>query len=161
MWGSEMCRSYRSVQDRGSTLDSISVLGPILGGVLEVTLGLVSDTVSALAGAFGGDGVLDSLLSVVGDVGLVPIDTATGPNIMRVRYNEDENGDRTIPPVGYIVDTPDGPVFRITFDLLFDAPALSLPLGREPNGKCLPRSRVHILRSPRSTLSISTGATSQ
>lgn len=133
-----------NVLDGGSTLDSIPVLGPILGGVLEVTLGLVNDTVSALAGEFGGDGVLDSLLSVVGDVGLVPIDTATGPNIMRVRYNEDENGDRTIPPVGYIVDTPDGPVFRITFDLLFDAPALSLPLGLEHNVKGLPIDSVDL-----------------
>lgn len=133
-----------NVLDGGSTLDSIPVLGPILGGVLEVTLGLVNDTVSALAGEFGGDGVLDSLLSVVGDVGLVPIDTATGPNIMRVRYNEDENGDRTIPPVGYIVDTPDGPVFRITFDLLFDAPALSLPLGLEHNVKGLPIDNVDL-----------------
>ena len=127
-----------NVLDGGSTLDSIPVLGPILGDVLEVTLGLVNDTVSALAGEFGGDGVLDSLLSVVGDVGLVPIDTATGPNIMRVRYDEDENGNRTIPPVGYIVETPDGPVFRITFDLLFDAPGLSLPLGLEHNVKGLP-----------------------
>ena len=133
-----------NVLDGGSTLDSIPVLGPILGGVLEVTLGLVNDTVSALAGEFGGDGVLDSLLSVVGDVGLVPIDTATGPNIMRVRYNEDENGDRTIPPAGYIVDTPDGPVFRITFDLLFDAPALSLPLGLEHNVKGLPIDNVDL-----------------
>lgn len=130
--------------DGGSTLDAIPVLGPILGGVLEVTLGLVDDAVSALAGEFGGDGVLNSLLSVVGDVGLVPIDTATGPNIMRVRYNEDENGDRTIPPVGYIVDTPDGPVFRITFDLLFDAPALSLPLGLEHNVKGLPIDNVDL-----------------
>ena len=48
-----------NVLDGGSTLDSIPVLGPILGGVLEVTLGLVNDTVSALAGEFGGDGVLD------------------------------------------------------------------------------------------------------
>lgn len=127
-----------NVLDGGSTLDSIPVLGPILGGVLEVTLGLVEDTVSALAGEFGGDGVLNSLLSVVGDVGLVPIDTATGPNIMRVRYDKDENGNRTIPPVGHIVETPDGPVFRITFDLLFDAPALSLPLGLEHNVKGLP-----------------------
>ena len=133
-----------NVLDGGSTLDSIPVLGPILGDVLEVTLGVVNDTVSALAGEFGGDGVLDSLLSVVGDVGLVPIDTATGPNIMRVRYNEDENGDRTIPPVGYIVETPDGPVFRITFDLLFDAPALSLPLGLEHNVKGLPIDNVDL-----------------
>lgn len=133
-----------NVLDGGSTLDAIPILGPILGGVLEVTLGLLDDTVSALAGQFGGDGVLSSLLSVVGDVGLVPIDTATGPNIMRVRYNEDENGDRTIPPVGYIVDTPDGPVFRITFDLLFDAPALSLPLGLEHNVKGLPIDNVDL-----------------
>ena len=88
--------------------------------------------------------MLDSLLSVVGDVGLVPIDTATGPNIMRVRYNEDENGDRTMPPVGYIDDTPDGPVFRITFYLLFDAPALSLPLGLEHNVKGLPIDNVDL-----------------
>lgn len=136
-----------NVLDGGSTLDSIPVLGPILGGILEVTLGLVDDVVSALAGEFGGDGVLDGLLSVVGDVGLVPIDTATGPNIMRVRYDEDENGDRTIPPVGYIVETPDGPVFRITFDLLFDAPELSLPLGLEHNVKGLPIDNV-VLEGP-------------
>ena len=136
-----------NVLDGGSTLDSIPVLGPILGGILEVTLGLVDDVVSALAGEFGGDGVLDGLLSVVGDVGLVPIDTATGPNIMRVRYDEDDNGDRTIPPVGYIVETPDGPVFQITFDLLFDAPELSLPLGLEHNAKGLPIDNV-VLEGP-------------
>lgn len=136
-----------NVLDGGSTLDSIPVLGPILGGILEVTLGLVDDVVSALAGEFGGDGVLDGLLSVVGDVGLVPIDTATGPNIMRVRYDEDDNGDRTIPPVGYIVETPDGPVFQITFDLLFDAPELSLPLGLEHNVKGLPIDNV-VLEGP-------------
>jgi hypothetical protein len=127
-----------------SSLESLPVLGPILGDVLEVTLGLVDDTVSALAGEFGGDGVLEGLLSVVGEVGLVPIDTATGPNIMRVRYDKDENGNRTIPPVGHIVETPDGPVFRITFDLLFDAPALSLPLGLEHNVKGLPIDRVDL-----------------
>jgi hypothetical protein len=136
-----------NVLDGGSTLDSIPVLGPILGGILEVTLGLVDDVVSALAGEFGGDGVLDGLLSVVGDVGLVPIDTATGPNIMRVRYDEDDNGDRTIPPVGYIVETPDGPVFQITFDLLFDAPELSLPLGLQHNAKGLPIDNV-VLEGP-------------
>ena len=46
--------------------------------------------------------------------------------------------------MGYIVDTPDGPVFRITFDLLFDAPALSLPLGLEHNVKGLPIDNVDL-----------------
>ena len=91
--------------------------------------------------------MLDSLLSVVDDVGLVPIATATGPNVMRVRYDMDDQGNRTVPPVGYIVETPDGPVFQITFDLLFDAPELSLPLGLQHNAKGLPIDNV-VLEGP-------------
>ncbi len=137
-----------NVTDGGSTLDAIPVLGPILTGILDVTLSTLDDALNALAGEFGGDGVLNSLLEVVGDVGLVPIETATGPNIMRVRYEpedpNDPNSPRTVPPVGYIVETPDGPVFRIQFDLLFDAPALSLPLGLEHNVKGLPIDNVDL-----------------
>ena len=140
-----------NVLDSQSTLDVIPVLGPILTDLLEVTLGTVDDLVNALAGQFGGEGVLGSLLGVLGDVGLVPIETATGPNIMRIRYEpedpNDPNSPRTVPPVGYIVETPDGPVFRIQFDLLFDAPALSLPLGLEHNVKGLPIDDV-ILEGP-------------
>ncbi|WP_290523242.1 Ig-like domain-containing protein [Alcanivorax sp.] len=140
-----------NVLDSQSTLDVIPVLGPILTDLLEMTLGAVDDLVNALAGQFGGEGVLSDLLAVVGDVGLVPIETSTGPNIMRVRYEpedpSDPNSPRTVPPVGYIVDTPDGPVFRLQFDLLFDAPALSLPLGLEHNVKGLPIDDV-ILEGP-------------
>ena len=136
-----------NVLNDDSTLDSIPILGPILGDVLQLTLGLVDDIVSGLIGQFGGEGVLDSLLSVVDDVGLVPIATATGPNVMRVRYDMDDQGNRTVPPVGYIVETPDGPVFQITFDLLFDAPELSLPLGLQHNAKGLPIDNV-VLEGP-------------
>jgi methionine-rich copper-binding protein CopC len=136
-----------NVLNDDSTLDSIPILGPILGDVLQLTLGLVDDIVSGLIGQFGGEGVLDSLLSVVDDVGLVPIATATGPNVLRVRYDMDDQGNRTVPPVGYIVETPDGPVFQITFDLLFDAPELSLPLGLQHNVKGLPIDNV-VLEGP-------------
>lgn len=106
---------------------------PIIGGLLDGVVKTLGDILS-IAGLE--DVVLG--LSEVGDIGLVPIPTSTGPNIMRIRYQPDENGERTLAPVGHIVSTPDGPVFRITLDLLFDAPELSLPLGLQHNVKSLP-----------------------
>ena len=113
--------------DGGGTLSAIPLLGPLLNGAVT-TLGGVLDTL----------GLGESVIGTDDGLGLVPINTSTGPNIMRIRYNKDANGNRTLPPVGYIVPSPDGPKFRITLELLFDAPNLSLPLGLQHNVKSLP-----------------------
>ncbi|EKF73118.1 hypothetical protein A11A3_15232 [Alcanivorax hongdengensis A-11-3] len=119
--------------DGSTSLGSV----PILGGLLDSTLQTLGDVAAQL-------GLSTDALGISGNIGLVPIDTATGPNIMRVRYNLDDQGNRDQPPVGYIISTPDGPVFDLTFDLLFDAPALSLPLGLDHNVKSLPIPNVHL-----------------
>ncbi|MZR63347.1 Ig-like domain-containing protein [Alcanivorax sp. DP30] len=141
-----------------TNLDATAAIGVKLteGGLLDTLLGNIPILGDALSN------LVNSLLSLTGltdvieavnldNIGLIPIDTATGPNIMRVRYGledpNDPNSPRNVPPVGDIVDTPDGPVFRITFDLLFDAPALSLPLGLEHNVKSLPIDNV-VLEGP-------------
>ena len=132
----------------GVQLAEDGTLQTLLGGIPLVG-GALSDAVDALLVESG----LTDLIEAVNldNIGLAPIDTATGPNIMRVRYEpedpNDPNSPRTVPPVGYIVDTPDGPVFRIQFDLLFDAPALTLPIGLEHNVKSLPIDNV-VLEGP-------------
>ena len=129
----------------GLRLTSDDETGGLLGAI-PVLGDIAQDIVDGLLGATG----LGDLIEAVGldNIGLAPIPTSTGPNIMRVRYEpedpNDPNSPRTVPPVGFIVDTPDGPVFRIPFDLLFDAPALSLPLGLEHNVKSLPIDNVQL-----------------
>lgn len=118
--------------DDTTTLSSIPLLGGLLNGVVT-TLGDVLDQL----------GLEEAVLGQVGNLGLVPIETATGPNIMRVRYETDPETGKKVGPVGYILpgDDPaagDPPKFAIKFNLLFDAPALSLPLGLEHNVKSLP-----------------------
>ncbi|KGD64968.1 hypothetical protein Y5S_01876 [Alcanivorax nanhaiticus] len=141
-----------------TNLDATAVIGVQLTseGTLDTLLGNIPLIGDALADVV--NGLLDASLvsdlieaTNLDNIGLIPIDTATGPNIMRVRYEpedpNDPNSPRTVPPVGYIVETPDGPVFRIPFDLLFDAPALSLPIGLEHNVKSLPIDNV-VLEGP-------------
>jgi len=118
--------------DDSTTLASVPLLGGLLDGV-ATTLGDVLDIL----------GLEEPVLGQIGNLGLVPIDTATGPNIMRVRYETDPDTGELVAPVGYILpgDDPaagDPPKFAIKFNLLFDAPALSLPLGLEHNVKSLP-----------------------
>ena len=118
---------------------------PVLGDALDTVLEGLGDI--PLIG-----GVLDTVLGPTQDIGLIPIETATGPNIMRVRYEPDANNERTEAPVGYIVpgDNPEAgdlPRFVIQFDLLFDAPQLSLPLGLDNNAKGLPIGQI-ILEGP-------------
>ena len=57
---------------------------------------------------------------------LFPIDQiiATGPQVMRIRYQEDGNGNRTQPVTGWIRETPDGPVFETSLDIYLSAPYL-------------------------------------
>ncbi len=134
-----------------TNLDTTAVIGVKLAddgllGSIPLIGDLAQDVVNALLGATGlGDFIEATNLD---NIGLAPIPTATGPNIMRIRYEPEDPNDpdspRTVPPVGYIVDTPDGPVFRIQFDLLFDAPALSLPLGLEHNVKSLPIDNIQL-----------------
>ena len=108
-------------------------------GILPEVGDLLSEGLSDLLAASG----LDEVVEAVGldNIALAPIGVSTGPNIMRVRYNEDENGVRNQPVPGVILPPaePGGtPIFRITFDLLFDAPGLELPLGLDHNVKSLP-----------------------
>ncbi len=123
--------------DLNTTDDSTSLASvPLIGGLLDGLATTLGDVLDLL-------GLEEAVLGQVGDLGLVPIDTATGPNIMRVRYETDPETGKKVGPVGYILpgDDPaagDPPKFAIKFNLLFDAPALSLPLGLEHNVKSLP-----------------------
>lgn len=134
-----------------TNLDATAVIGVDLnaadGETTLATLPALGDALDTVLEGLGDiplvGGILDTILGPTQDIGLVPIETATGPNIMRVRYEPDENNERTEAPVGYILpgDNPeagDPPKFVIQFDLLFDAPALSLPLGLDHNVKSLP-----------------------
>lgn len=134
-----------------TNLDATAVIGLKLAddgllGSIPVIGDLAQDLVDGLLAVTGLGDVIEA--TNLDNIGLIPIPTSTGPNIMRVRYEpedpNDPNSPRTVPPVGYIVDTPDGPVFRIQFDLLFDAPALSLPPGLDHNVKSLPIDNVQL-----------------
>ncbi|MCH2552928.1 MAG: Ig-like domain-containing protein [Alcanivorax sp.] len=48
----------------------------------------------------------------------------TGAQVMRIRYQEDGNGNRTQPVTGWIRETPGGPVFETSLDLYLSAPYL-------------------------------------
>jgi hypothetical protein len=48
----------------------------------------------------------------------------TGPQIMRIRYQDDGSGNRTEPVTGWIRETPDGPVLDIELDVYLSAPDL-------------------------------------
>ncbi|HEX5677715.1 MAG TPA: Ig-like domain-containing protein [Alcanivorax sp.] len=134
-----------------TNLDATAVIGVDLnaadGDTTLATLPALGDALNTVLEGLGDiplvGGILDTILGPTQDIGLIPIETATGPNIMRVRYEPDANNERTEAPVGYILpgDNPgagDPPKFVIQFDLLFDAPALSLPLGLDHNVKSLP-----------------------
>jgi len=61
---------------------------------------------------------------------------ATGPQIMRIRYEDDGNGNRTQPVTGWIRETPDGPIFETNLDIYLSAPylqptAAGLPLSHD------------------------------
>jgi len=69
---------------------------------------------------------------------IVPIKEtiATGPQIMRIRYEDDGNGNRTQPVTGWIRETPDGPIFETDLDIYLSAPylqptAAGLPLSHD------------------------------
>ncbi|WP_133493065.1 Ig-like domain-containing protein [Alcanivorax sp. 24] len=51
---------------------------------------------------------------------------SSGAQVMRMRYEEDENGQRTMPVTGHITNGPNGkPLLKATVDLYVDAPELS------------------------------------
>ncbi len=50
---------------------------------------------------------------------------ATGPQVMRIRYQEDGNGNRTQPLTGWIRETPAAPVFETSLDIYLSAPYLA------------------------------------
>lgn len=62
----------------------------------------------------------------------------TGPQVMRLRYAPDDNGERTRPIPGWIRTGPTGPVFETSLDLYLDAPYLHPPLGLSHNLKSYP-----------------------
>ncbi|MGB1220379.1 MAG: Ig-like domain-containing protein [Alcanivoracaceae bacterium] len=59
-------------------------------------------------------------LLVAKEIKLIP----TGPQIMRIRYQDDGLGNRTEPVTGWIRNTVDGPVLEIDLDVYLDAPDL-------------------------------------
>ena len=68
----------------------------------------------------------------------------TGPQVMRIRYEEDDNGDRTRPVTGWIRTGVSGPVFETSLDLFLDAPYLHPPLGLSHNLKSYPLDGVSL-----------------
>lgn len=76
------------------------------------------------------------------DLGLFPIDLGwkeepTGPQIMRIRYNRDQQG-KMVPPVGYITENDAGQAtFTTELNLYLDAPELN-PMGLGTNLHSLP-----------------------
>ena len=68
----------------------------------------------------------------------LPIHSETGPQVMRMRYQEDEQGNRTQLIDGYIRETPDGPIFTTVVDAYMDAPYLEPPLSAKHNQYSLP-----------------------
>ncbi|WP_111657649.1 Ig-like domain-containing protein [Isoalcanivorax indicus] len=61
------------------------------------------------------------LLLIIPDQTVIP----TGPQVMRLRYEEDEQGRRTRPITGWLYEGPDGPRLRATLQLYLDAPNLA------------------------------------
>lgn len=61
------------------------------------------------------------LLLVVPDQTVIP----TGPQVMRLRYEQDEQGRRTRPITGWLYEGPEGPRLRATLQLYLDAPNLA------------------------------------
>jgi len=72
---------------------------------------------------------LDVYISVLGGPAM---NTPSGPQIMRVRYQKDSNG-KLKPLTGWILHTDSGPQFRITVPVYLDAPSLTPPLGLPHN----------------------------
>ncbi|MBZ2189164.1 Ig-like domain-containing protein [Alcanivorax sp. JB21] len=58
---------------------------------------------------------------------LVPSQTVipTGPQVMRMRYEDNGAGQRNQPITGWLYETPDGPRLRATLQLYLDAPNLA------------------------------------
>lgn len=77
--------------------------------------------------------LMASSLSVHATILLVPQEIPTGPQVMRLRYEADDNGQRTQPITGWIRDSGAGPVFEATLDLFLDAPYLHPPLSLPHN----------------------------
>lgn len=66
-------------------------------------------------------------------LGIIPAATPTGPQLMRMRYQKDANGNRTELIDGYIRETPNGPIFTTKVDLYLDAPYLRPTLNLSHN----------------------------
>lgn len=65
--------------------------------------------------------------------GLLKSTTPTGPQVMRLRYQKDANGNRTQLIDGYIRSTANGPIFTTTVDAYLDAPNLVPPFSSTEN----------------------------
>ncbi len=68
-------------------------------------------------------------------LGLITIPLDTGPLVLRLGYENNQ------PITGYITETPDGPWFSTTFDLMVDAPELEprliIELGHDIRSKVI------------------------
>ncbi len=66
-------------------------------------------------------------------LGLVEPEVPTEPLVMRARYADDGNGNRTEPVRGYIRHDGNSLTFDTTLDLFLDAPEMEAPLGLPHN----------------------------
>lgn len=66
-------------------------------------------------------------------LGLVEPEVPTEPLVMRARYADDGNGNRTEPVRGYIRHDGNSLTFETTLDLFLDAPEMEAPLGLPHN----------------------------
>ncbi|MFP3981310.1 MAG: Ig-like domain-containing protein [Desulfobacterales bacterium] len=71
------------------------------------------------------------------------IDASTGPQTIRMRYQEDENGNRTQPITGWIKYTEPWPVFEIPVEVYLDAPYLKPALYGDENSSEVMAHNLH------------------
>ena len=107
-----------------------------------LTAGLNSEVMGA--GSFPGTGkdavrvrvfpnvIITSNLDVYARMLGIPVHNASGPQIMRVRYDRGPDGEPQ-PLTGWIYETENGPHFEVDVTIYLDAPYLSPPLGLPHN----------------------------
>jgi len=76
--------------------------------------------------------IVTSNLDVYAQMLGIPVHNASGPQIMRVRYDPGPDGEWQ-PLTGWIYETDDGPYFQVDVTIYLDAPYLSPPLGLSHN----------------------------
>ncbi|GGX52135.1 Ig-like domain-containing protein [Saccharospirillum salsuginis] len=76
--------------------------------------------------------IITSNLDVYAQMLGLPVHNASGPQIMRVRYDRGPDGELQ-PLTGWIYETENGPYFQVDVTIYLDAPYLSPPLGLSHN----------------------------